>query len=378
MAGASAPVTPAVLKWAREAAGYTTAEASHAIAVKEDRLLEWEAGAAKPTVGQLRNLARLYRRTPALFFLPEPPAPDLPVPPDFRGAQHQGNLSPTLRREMRRAVDRRRAFIALAGVSRNRFIELQVDLRRDADAAMAAREMLGVSLEMQFGSRDASAALALWIAAAEDAGALVFQMSRVDPAEVRGFSLYEADAPVIVLNGGDPPQARSFTLLHEVGHLLDRSGGVCDLWSNSTAERRCNRFAANVLMPAGAFVASMDDRDPVEQVYELASRFRVSAETAAIRLRELDRLTAAQVDEIREDTARRVADQKAREKEKEGGPAHHRTHLRNLGARYVGRVLEAVDDEDITLVDAAYLLDAKVSTIDRMSAELERRGAGGA
>ncbi len=138
-------------------------------------------------------------------------------------------------------------------------------------------------------------------------------------------------------------------------------------------ERRCNAFAADVLMPRAPFLSYLGDDDPVEAVATLARRFRVSRDAAAIRLRELGRLTQEQVDGIRAKNARLLSEQKQKEKEAEGGPTYHRTHPRNLGPRYVSTVLDALDSDAITLVDAAHYLDSKVTTIDRMSAELHGR-----
>jgi Zn-dependent peptidase ImmA (M78 family) len=127
-------------------------------------------------------------------------------------------------------------------------------------------------------------------------------------------------------------------------------------------------------MPREAFLAELGDTEPVLAVEHLARRFRVSRDAAAIRLRGLGRLTQAEVDDIRRETARLVEERRERERETEGGPPHYRTHLRNLGPRYVSAVLEARDSNDISLADVAHFLEAKLSTVDRMETELVQRG----
>ncbi len=123
-------------------------------------------------------------------------------------------------------------------------------------------------------------------------------------------------------------------------------------------------------MPRSEFLGELGREDPYAAIPRLATRFRVSREAAAVRLRVLGRITSDQLAEVRAATADRIDAEREAQRGVEGGPPHHRTHLRNLGANYVNAVLDAWHDGDITVVDAAYYLESKVSTIERMEAEL--------
>ncbi len=75
--------------------------------------------------------------------------------------------------------------------------------------------------------------------------------------------------PVIVLNGGDFPRGRIFTLLHEFAHVLLHADGVCDALPRRQArgptdeiEIFCNQVAAAALMPLDAFRAEPTLQDP--------------------------------------------------------------------------------------------------------------------
>ena len=83
MATDLAPITPSVLKWARLSIGVSPEDAAQRAGVTVERLASWESGAAEPTVAKLRQLATLYQRPLALFFLPEPPV-DFDALRDFR------------------------------------------------------------------------------------------------------------------------------------------------------------------------------------------------------------------------------------------------------------------------------------------------------
>ncbi|MGZ9034940.1 MAG: ImmA/IrrE family metallo-endopeptidase [Rhodospirillales bacterium] len=69
-------------------------------------------------------------------------------------------------------------------------------------------------------------------------GVLVFQATRVEMDEVRGFSIAEPVLPVIVVNRKDAPSGRTFSLLHEFTHLLLRRSGICDFDESATRAPR--------------------------------------------------------------------------------------------------------------------------------------------
>ena len=69
MAREQIPVTPAVITWARERAGFSIIEAS-----EDFRKIEaWEAGESFPTYPQLEQLAKKFKLPIAVFFFPAPP-----------------------------------------------------------------------------------------------------------------------------------------------------------------------------------------------------------------------------------------------------------------------------------------------------------------
>jgi len=355
-----APVTPAVLRWAREDAGLTTDDVARVTGVKPDVAREWEAGTAKPTLSQLRALADALRRPVAFFLTPAPPVEHALLPPDFRS--REGAMSPRLRREVRSAQERRDSYLELVGRTRWAWTD-EVPTSGDG-----IRAWLAVSVDEIRHTADPGAALKVWIKALELHGVLVFQMSRVDPEECRGFSLAHPVCPVVVLNGADAAQARCFTALHELAHLLHRESGICLLQEDVAIERRCNRTAADVLLPDEALAAEARSFGGLYLVDAVVRGFRVSAQTAAFRLRELGFIEQEVVGQVLGRAAE--AARRAAEREDTGGPAHHVLLRRNLGDRYIAAVVDAMHAEAISLTDATYLLDARVGTVERLERAL--------
>lgn len=359
-----APVTPAVLRWAREDAGLTTADVARFASVRPAVAEAWEAGAAKPTLSQLRHLADAMRRPVAFFLTPAPPQEHAKLPPDFRS--YGGAPSPALRREVRGAQERRAAYMELVGHDRDPWVAVV------PTNSSSIRNWLGVSTQEIRQTPDAGAALKVWIKAIEQRGVLVFQMSRVDPAECRGFSLALRVCPVIVLNGADAPQARSFTLLHELAHLFDREGGMCLLQDDVDTERRCNRTAASVLLPEEVVSTEARSAGGLDLVDAVVRGFRVSPQVAVFRLRDLGLIDQEIVGPVLARAAE--AARRAAERKDPGGPARHVLLRRNLGDRYVAAVVDAMHAESISVTDAAYLLDARVGTVERLEQAMAGSG----
>ena len=57
-------------------------------------------------------------------------------------------------------------------------------------------------------------------------------------------------------------------------------------------------------------------------------------------------------------------------------PPHSTLRYRDLGPSYVGTVFRAMESDRISILDATYLLDAKVPTIEKMLGEYYRTGGG--
>jgi len=248
-------IKPELLTWARQSAGFSLAAAAAKVRVDEDRLLSWESGEAHPTIAQLRSAARVYKRPLAIFYLPEPPLDFQPLRDYRRVPEAQlGRLSPALLAYVRRAHAVREAAFELRELADEpagpapKLDDVTTDPER---FGAAARALLGVSPAQQAALRDPRRALNAWLDAVTGLDVLVLQAQSISVREMRGFSISTDRLPVVVLNGGDFPRGRIFTLLHEFAHVLLHADGVCDALPRRRArgpadeiEIFCNQAAA--------------------------------------------------------------------------------------------------------------------------------------
>ena len=101
-----ARVKPEILTWARESAGFDLDEVASVTGFS--KVAEWESGELRPTINQLRALARKYKRPLAVFYLHEPPV-DFQAISDFRRRPGEGmkRMSAQLHLQVRAAQERR-------------------------------------------------------------------------------------------------------------------------------------------------------------------------------------------------------------------------------------------------------------------------------
>ncbi len=291
-------VEPGILVWTRESMGMNTAEVAKRFNLSENIIRKWESGQKKPTIAQIKKLAKIYKRPLAAFFLPEPPE-EPPFPHDFRTLPQERRtpFSSETRLAIRQA--RRLQSLAIELANTEHEIHLNMGSARLSDdpevVAHKIREKIGIKVETQFSWEKERDAFEEWKKSIERFGVLVFQFS-LPVEETRGFSLPGDVYPVIVLNRKDHMRARMFSLFHEFGHLLLDTGGICN-WENPNGspeivpvEKFCNHFAGAFLVPKDALLNHQlvklrkNNEWPDNYLRGIAQNFKVSREVILRRL----------------------------------------------------------------------------------------------
>lgn len=99
-------VNPAMIKWAREDAGFSLEDLPKSLKDVE----KWETGEKTPSWADLRKLAKKYKRPSFFYFLSEPPKNEKDLV-EFRSDEKIDDYTPELRLEIRKAKFRRNAFL---------------------------------------------------------------------------------------------------------------------------------------------------------------------------------------------------------------------------------------------------------------------------
>lgn len=339
----SLPVTPAVVAWARDRAGYSQEEATKYF----KKIAAWESGDAAPTYAQLEQMADKFKVPVAVFFFPEPPDVEQ-AKNSFRTlTDHDFEQIPRPVRALLRKGQAMQINLEELNEGKNpseRLITRDLQFSTDAaldDMAVAVREYLGVSLKQQWAWASAEVALEQWRDAFARAGVFVFK----DAFHVQGyfgFCLYSDEFPVIVANNSSAKTRQIFTLFHELAHLLFHTSGI-DQQDDSfilhlpEIERRveviCNEFAGRFLVPDAVFDQQLKRLAPTrEAAADLAKLYSVSREVIYRKM--LDRGLIAE-DEY-QDAASVWAKQKKPEKP---GGNYYFTQFAYLGSHYINLAL---------------------------------------
>lgn len=386
MKSEEALIQPVLLEWARKSMGMSVDAAASRLSVDAKRLRSWELGNSRPTILQLRHIADVYKRPPGLFFLDAPPEEPETIQ-DYRSSQEASlGQSPELIYAIRSVRERRDVALDLLGDVDAIPKPLPVTASTSEHVTVVAeriRQFLNISAEDQF-EWGATKALAGWKSAIEHRDILVFETRKVAPTEARGFSIGDEPLPAIVLNGKDTPTGRTFTLLHELAHILLRAGGLCDTIAGeetiggNSVERYCNEVAASVLMPSADVRCQPETRGKSprstwteQEIKRISARFGVSREAMLLRLVELSLTSLAFYRAKRKEYAAQYQIPPD-ENEKSGAPPQHILAKKYNGTLYTRIVLSSFHRGGITLIEAAGHLNVRPKHIDALELEVFR------
>ena len=333
------PITPAVVQWARERAGYTIEDASKVF----KKIAAWEAGEAAPSYPQLEQMAEKFKCPVAVFFFPRPP--DVPAVEQSFRTLTAGDLA-VIPRTVRTFLRRGQAMqINLAELNDGKNPAPRVitrDLKFSPNSSLDkiaadVRKYLGVGIAEQASWKSAEQALEAWRDVFAQVGVFVFK----DAFRAKGyfgFCLYDDEFPIIYVNNSCAKSRQIFTLFHELGHLLFHTSGIDILdhhYINHLPEDArkieiiCNGLASRVLVPDDEFAKALQGR-PADRdtATKLAEYFSVSR--AVIYLKMLDRLL---IDAGEYAAAVKLWDEQV--KPGEGGGNYYNSHFVYLGPRYI-------------------------------------------
>jgi Zn-dependent peptidase ImmA (M78 family)/DNA-binding XRE family transcriptional regulator len=378
-------VNPSILTWAREESGYAVDRIARRLQVKEERVEAWEKGERQPTMRQLEQLARFLHRPFSVFFLPRPPQLP-PLATDYRRLPgvEPGHESPELRLALRQMLMRRENALNLMdelGEPIREFF-LNAHLRETAaEVGQRLRRAIGVGVDTQLGWANEWQAWNAWRAAVEQIGVLVFQFGKISLEEVRGLALLRAPLPVVAVNGKELPEAKSFTLFHEVVHLMlaighEEAPALRERRSSTEwddVERFAEAAASHTLVPEDVLRGMIGQLGlqsaawTVEEVRRIARKFRVTPLAMATRLRESGIISWGHYNHWRSEWQSYVASLPPRS----GGFATPvGKALNSAGQPFARLVLEALAANRITSVDASRYLNLKFEHFEKLRARL--------
>ncbi|QQS51729.1 MAG: ImmA/IrrE family metallo-endopeptidase [Bacteroidota bacterium] len=363
-----------VLVWARNALALDRTNAAKKTGLSAKRLIQIEEGEKHPTLDELKELSKAYKRTIATLLLAEPPK-EKPLPADRRTVDSTGvNI---FHEKSILAVRKARALVTSlvelkhdAGIAIPKFPYKALIQENPASIAKKIRNELKLDEVRQFSS--INIALEAYIEKIEEIGIAVFQLSLTQD-KLRGFSIVDEIMPIIAIKGGgENTTAKIFTLFHELGHILLNDGGLCDLSDNSNLqiEKWCNAFAAEILIPATELLEMNNvvlHKSKGEKIWtkkelvELGDHFHVGP-LAILRSLLENKLTTPEYYKSRHQAWNKPSFGKSKTPEGRNIP---KETIKERGRTYVSLAFSAFDQNRIDLKDLSDFLGIRLSYIPK-------------
>lgn len=254
-----AKINSAMMKWAREYAGFTHGHEERLPKDIKSKYEAWEKGENSPTWNQLREVSKKYHIPTAFFFMDCPPNFDnLPNMINYRklvaDSIYETN-SPNLINNIRKSETRREIYLDLLNELNEDILLFKVPkLEHDTKIfSNYIREILDISLSTQkswYKEVNHYNFLNKWKEVLnEKLGVLIFETEGVLLEEMRALCIFHEKIPIILLNGNDSVNGRIFSLFHELTHLLLGESAICGDDENTQEEIFCNAVAGEFLVP---------------------------------------------------------------------------------------------------------------------------------
>ena len=379
-------VNPDVLSWARETAGLSPDDAVGKLQLRAargvaavDRLAALETGADHPTRPMLAKMAKAYRRPLVALYLETPPR-SVQRGTDFR--TFAGGTSMPRESLVQALV---RDAVARQGLVRAQLEDDEAgevefvgsvalsDGRRTAAATLAA--VVNGAIPQAHGNargefdplRDAAESRGVFVLLQGDLGS---HHTDIDTDAFRGFALADPMAPFIVINDNDARTAWSFTLLHEIVHLLLGETGISGGRAETETERFCNDVASEYLMPQSAI-----DDFPMEHtefdelaaaIGRIASEWNVSRALIASRLYRSLRIDIGSYQRLAVMFRRQWFQERQRRASDEGGPSYYTVRRHRTGKALLNLVRRGLGEGSLSTTKAAIVLGVKPTHVGPM------------
>lgn len=377
-------INPSRLEWCLNAVQINIKYLSVELRIAQKTLEQAMESKEVFSVNQLEKIATYFNRNLLFFLESEEPQEDKIYSPQFRTINNQNPIhSSKLRGFIEQVEKQRQIYIGLLedlGETINNdwypdYLNLNEDIK---NISADIRKWLRLAVFDDFSAiRDAVEKKGIMIIVSNGYNGK-WQIDKKNP--VRGFSLYYEVLPIIVIKKQASLGAQTFTLMHELAHLLlHRESAIDnnneDFYNYQGKEKEANEFAGNLLIPDD-FLKQIDVEKVLElQVQKYDSFFEeyrkswsVSNTAILVRLVKNEKISQEHYQSYvnyQEEQLRRKANQVS------SGSIprkyRHREPMNIFGKPFVYTVFDSLHNKKITLAKAStYLDNLKISDVRKL------------
>lgn len=263
--------------------------------IRPERLAEWEDSESEelPTINQAKALAKCYRVPFAGLYMDREDININHLPRMFNKRTMVGLIADdsAVNLALIDLLNDRQFYLETKELLDEEIpvFELNITSLVATEWARIIREYFGLKLIDQYRAGSKRQFYLSLRGKIESKGVFIQGFRRVDVSVLRGVAISDGSMPIIGVNEADRYPAKSFTIIHELVHIIRKASTICnDLFkSNDAEEVFCNAVAGETLVPRTALFENLkkhDGRIDIDVVDSLADKFSVSSEVIARRM----------------------------------------------------------------------------------------------
>lgn len=312
MAGMNVTIKPEIINWILQTIQFNSV-ASSAV----EQLYIWQNGEKTPTFNQVEAISKKINIPFGYFFLDKPPVEECPI------VEYRTVKSNTIQEPSRNLLETQDLMTDIQEWMVNYVIENgqdelayvgSVSCKDSVDViANDIRKKLSLEKEWYSTSTTVADSFRFIKGILDNIGILVMTNGivgnntrrKLDVEEFRAFTMVNKYVPLIFINTCDSDAGKLFSILHEVAHIWL---GVNSFYNDNVSvgieeseiEKLCNAVAAELLVPEDSFLLLWKNVDgsEIEQIEELAKKFKCSRYVIARRALEEKKISKKKYNEI--------------------------------------------------------------------------------
>lgn len=297
-----ARINKETLKFIREKKAVSFDYVSRITKFTEEKISLWEDTSTEkyPTINQAKKLAKCYRIPFAGLYMN---ATDINIKhlPKMRNLRTLPNAkidNSALNLAIADILSARELLIESQAALKEHFVTFSLTIQEPDDVfrwAKIIRNQLKLDIDTQYNCTSMRQFYLYVRNMVEKAGVFVHCFTGIDTDVVRGFAIYDDLIPIIGLNNEDRYPAKTFSIIHELVHIIKRSSAICNemmsSFSSQSEEVFCNAVAGEVLVPKANLLKQFgnltSDEVDLDLIDILARKFSVSKEVICRRMLDL-------------------------------------------------------------------------------------------
>jgi len=381
-----------ILLWARKNSLLSKEGAAHKLNIKDnkkmnavDKLTALESGEKEPSRSLLLRMSKQYHLPLLTFYLDKPPnigdrGEDFrTLPIDFEETENV-NVDILIRDIKARQSTVRETLIDADEEKYLKFIGKHKIEDGVVHVVRTIRKILNFSLNDYRNQSNHKEAFRFLRQNIESQGVFVLLKgnlgsyhSNIPTTVFRGFVLSDDIAPFIVINDQDSESAWSFTLMHEMTHLILGQTGVSGTYFDNIIEEFCNNVASEFFLPAVEFekfiIYNYDPDHLKAAISDYAFLQKLSSTHIAYRLYKRGDISKSLWNSLHEFYYKKWLENREtsryKNKQKDGGASYYVLQKYKLGT-LVGVVQRLTFAGALTTTKAGMLLDIKPLKVHRL------------